>query len=185
MRDYVEKKKKQRNSISKNINDFPKVKKLWEMVKDREAWRAAVHEVAESDTTEQLNNKRLKRNEVLKKYLRFQLGEIFPPSWLPFIYFLKSRIFFHCSPRITAHSGLYTFVPGLNLSFSSLLMFNLNLLLPLPKMKKDKIMKRPGTNEKRRHITRNLDYSTWKAVLLQNVCGELWREVFKKLAKVK
>ena len=39
------------------ITDSVDMSKVWEMVKNREAWHAAVHGVTESDMTEQLNNR--------------------------------------------------------------------------------------------------------------------------------
>ena len=45
-----------------NLKDIG-LSKLQEMVKDREAWCAAVHWVAESNTPEQLNNNIKKRKQ--------------------------------------------------------------------------------------------------------------------------
>ena len=40
--------------------------KLQEIGKDREAWRAAVHGIAELNTSEQLNNNKKNQNTIIK-----------------------------------------------------------------------------------------------------------------------
>ena len=51
------------DSVNMNLSKF------WEMVKDKQARRAAVHGVTESDMTEQLNNNKVKEASLKRLYI--------------------------------------------------------------------------------------------------------------------
>ena len=79
-----------------------------------------------------------------------------------------------------AHSGIYTFVPSLNLSLSSLLMFNLNPLPPPTEgNKRDKIM-RDVEPMKRDVISQGILITPLESLRYCRVCGGSCGEKYSK-----
>ena len=67
--------------------------KLWETVKDREAWQATVHGVTESDTTEQLNS----NNYISLPPEHFPRHQCCPKTSVSMITTASFRLHNHCA----------------------------------------------------------------------------------------
>ena len=65
------------DSISDSVN--MSLSKLWEIVKDKEAWHAAVSGIAELDMTEELKNNSAARPRVLSPVSPERAGSV--PAW--------------------------------------------------------------------------------------------------------
>ena len=66
--------------------------KLWELVMDREAWHAAVHGVAESDTTERLNWTELNEKESLQGPITLVTLQLFNNHMEPWLLYWVAAI---------------------------------------------------------------------------------------------
>ena len=65
------------DGISDSVN--MSLRKLWEIVKDKEAWHAAVNGIAELDMTEELKNNSAARPRVLSPVSPERAGSV--PAW--------------------------------------------------------------------------------------------------------